>query len=322
MPTKPKRVQYRKATFLHPNKNLQHLLSAALRKFAQVHGRQQVTSPGGSEYRLINAHTSQLGMVFGDYFTYEAGTNKLLVHVDTAATSLNVKQIAPPQTDPRRRNEFLDDLLLFGVFNNHVVLMQSQAWQGRAFEGYLNWLLNEAGLMTGSDYVELSDVPPVEFRKRAANNDIKSISFRAPVMEVGEGTEGVAHEQAVVANRKIGADVIRSILGDDDFERLHLDRAAGGNLRVDLKITFDRSTTDAGQRALNGIARALRHIDLDDDEIRLEIPGIGSVKGSELKLTQVIQVEAHNGIVSPNDAFPKMASWILDLIQNRLVENG
>ncbi|TBR08824.1 MAG: hypothetical protein EPO47_07785 [Rugosibacter sp.] len=239
------------------------------------------------------------------------------------ARTLDVRQVAPRQTNPQKRSEFLDHLLLFAVFNNHVILMQSHAWQGKIFESYLNWFLGHANVVT-ANRVELSDVPPAAIRKKAATNDIKAISFRAPVIEIEDEQhldgQKTKPNNLVVTERKIGAEIIRSILGDDDFQRLQIDKAAGGNLRVDMKIFFDRETTTSGQKTLNNIARALRNTDLDDDDVRLEIPGVGTVKGSELKLTRVIPVQASNGIVPPDQVFPQMATWIHDLIKNQLVE--
>lgn len=323
--TKPKRLHYRKAVFLGGKaQNLQNLLIAALNKLAQVQLRRQPTSPGSSEYRLINDHTVQVAMIFGDFFTYEAGVNKLQVAVDPTAPALDVQKVAPKQTHPHKRSEFLDNLLFFACFNNHVVLMQSHAWQGKTFENYLNWLLNQAGLLAAGNRIELSDVPPPSIRNRAVSSDIKAISFRAPVVEIGDGDElsdavsGIS--QSIVAERKMGAELIRTILGNDEFEKLHLDKAAGGNLRVNMKITFDRSTTHGGQRALNGIARALRHTDLEDDDVRLDIPGVGSVKGSELKLTHIVNVQTNDGIVQPDQMFPLMAQWVHDLVKNKLID--
>lgn len=330
--TKTKRLHYRRADFLAGKSfNLQNLLTAALNNLSQVSLRQQPTSPGSTEFRLINDVVSQQSMLFGDFFTYESGANKLQVAVDPKAKALDVAQVAPRQTHPGKRSEFLDNVLFFAVFNNHVVLMQSHAWQANLLEGYLNWLLDQAGLLKVGNRVELSDVPSAKIRAKAASNDIKAISFRAPVVEVQEEESSEGHAStkrsrtastasSIVAERKLGAELIRSLLGDNEFDKLRLDGAAGGNLRVNMKITFERETTEVGQRTLNRIAKALSNVDLDDDAVRLDIPGVGTVKGTELKLTRRIDVQTSNGVVPPDQVFPQMATWIRDLLQNNLID--
>lgn len=321
-----KRLQYRKAVFLKSKGDLEHLVSSALRKLHMVADRQQEL--GEQDRRLINGHARRLQMEFGDLITYELGANKLLVALDTQVPSLNVKQIAPPVTEVGKRNEFLDSILYYGILDNHVVMLQSQPWMSRTFENHLNWLLATAAVLDPADRVELSDIPKPEVRRRAERQDVKAISLSAPVVEYearaaqSSGATRKHEREVVVPERKLGADVIRAVLGDDEFKRLRLDEAVGGNLRVDLRITFERSTTDAGQRVLNSLARAFRHVDFEPKDFELDVPGVGKIRGNELKLSESVSVEIVNGQPVPDSLFPQMHAWLKELIQNGFVEHG
>lgn len=317
-----RKLQYRKAIFLKSKSDLEKLLSAALRSFALVSDRQQRLSE--NDFRLINGHTRQMRMEFGDFINYELGTNKLLVKIDASVPELKIRQIAPPAGEAGH-NEFLDSILYYGIHGNHVVLMQSQVWQSRNFENYLNWLLQTAGVLDSNDRVELSDTPPPDIRKKAEKADVKTITLRAPVMDLAErvpaqDAKGKVQERVFVPEEKIGSDVIRSILGDDEFKKLHLERAADGNLKIELKITFDRNTTRDGQTALNNLARVFRHADFAADDFYLDVPGIGKISGDKLKLAEPIRVETVNGQVNPSDVFPKMQAWLMSLVERGLVE--
>jgi hypothetical protein len=205
---------------------------------------------------------------------------------------------------------------------NHVVILQSQAWQSRSFENHLNWLLARVGALAQGDYLELSDRPKAETRRKAERNDVKAITLRAPVVELQprESARTQRQDSVFVPFRRVGAEVIRAVLGNDEFEKLHLDRAAGGNLRVDLRITFERTTTDSGQQVMNALARVFRHADIEPEDFEIHVPGVGKIRGDELKLSEQIRVETNNGLVSPNALFPLMHDWLKSLIENGLVD--
>lgn len=322
---KHKVLHYRHAQFLQGANNLQHMLSAALAKLKHVGKRQEPLDPGNSELRLINHHRRELGMKFGNMLTYVRGTNKLLLTLDTDVEALDVGQLAPPPSRSGKRTEFLDSILYYGVMNNHVVLLQSMALRSRDYETHLNWLLQQAGVMDPEDRVELVDMPKPEVRRRAEAAPVKSIQLAAPIFEVGAEVHAPRKrsERKLVVKDGIGASMLRAILGDNDFDKLQLDEAAfDGNLRVNLEITYSRTTSDSGQHALNSIARAFRHVDtVDSEDLTFQIPGIGRVKGNELKISDTVIVRANSGAVDQNDLFPQMHKWLHGLIERRLVEH-
>ncbi|WNV05610.1 hypothetical protein RP726_04115 [Candidatus Methylospira mobilis] len=69
---------------------------------------------------------------------------------------------------------------------------------------------------------------------------------------------------------------------------------------------------------MDNIALAIRHI--DEDQVKLKLVGGGDVIGSQLKLSSPLRVEARDGIANPDDLFQKMRAWLLDLLENKIIE--
>lgn len=315
---KKKTLHYRRAEFLNSKSNLQNLLSAALSKLSLVIDREENLSNNLSFLRLINTYTKKLDLEFGDLVTYEVGTNKQLLTMNKRVSALNIQQLLPPKIN-NQSTEFLDGHLFYGIKDNHVIVMQSSL-RLKDLESHLNWLLWQSGVMNQNDRVELIDYPNQEIRKKIEKSaKVKSVSIGAPVLDTEfiDDKESTKKETVKVSKPGIGAKVIEAFLGHDEFKKLNLSDAIDGNLKVSLEITYDRTTSQGGQQVINSLARAFRHADADDYSITM--PGIGTLKGSDLKLSDSITVITNNGIVDANDLLVKMNSWLITLIERDLV---
>lgn len=315
---KSKVLHYRQAKFMQPGGNLESMVGAALEKLSLVD--QRLEHLQGDDYRLVNDSLQSMAMIFGNLMTFEEGTNKLLLDVDRKVKTLNVRQLPPPSIGGKK-SEFLDSVLYYGIKQNHVVLMQSAALKTKQFEQHINWLLREAKVIDTDDYVTLDDSPKPEAKKQLAKAHVKSVNIISP-LAAPEGYEPAA---ATISNAKRldvtpkgrAVDILRSLLGESELKKLPLTDALDANLRVSVSVTYNRTTTETGQRALDSIANLLRH--MDEDDVAIEVPGIGILRGSDLKLSESINIETFAGNVNQKDLFPKMHDWLKRLVEQRLI---
>lgn len=318
--TKTKALHYRYAHFLNGTGNLQNLLSRALKKLGLVEERLEFITQNRSEIRVINNHPVQVGMQFGNLVYFERGTNKILLSTDAKVAELDVAQIAPPALNGKP-SEFLDSIMYFGVRGNHLVLLQSNALNSKHLEVHLNWLLSAAEVLAIDDRLELIDAAKPNVRKAMENKPVKKVRFGSPFLDL----DGVIDQAAQVSKTErvrlmptgIGPAILKAVLGEDAFSKLQLQGAIDSNLKVALEITYDRTTTDGGQKALRSIARALRHV--DEEEVSLKIPGLGTVKGSDLKISDSIRVKSYNGMLDQNEVYPEMQTWLKSLLEQGVV---
>lgn len=312
---KTKTLHYRRANFVKGAANLQQLLRAALAKLHTVDMRIEGIDSG--EQRCINHHPIQMGMQFGNLLSFEPGTNKLLLSTNTRVPALDVAQIAPPPIKGVP-SEFLDAILYFGIQGNHVILLQSNALTTRQFEVHINWLLDAAGVLKPYGRVELVDTARPDIRRALEDQPIKRIKMGAPFLDLLSATSPEkTREHVRLEPQGIGVAILKSILSETAFAKLHLDKAIEGNLKVALEVSYDRSTTDGGQKVLHAIARELRHV--DEEDVAIVIPGLGTVKGSDLKLSDSRRIESHNGLLNQNEVFQAMHEWLRALLEAGMV---
>jgi len=322
--TKPKTLHYRRAQFLTPTRTLEDLLSAALRVNSLVANRIETVTAAG-DCRLINHTTNHRGLLCGNLITYEHGTNKLFLTVDSSQTAFPVAQMAPPELPNKKRTEFLDSILYFGVKGNHVILMQSSGLKGKQLEVYLNWFLSACGVLGTRNHLELVDHPPRMTTNQLASRPVKKVSYvSAMAQETAPDTPPNSTE--VKKEKKLrltpvgrAVDILKAALGLNEFERLKLDDALDGNLQVSLEVTYKRTTTQEGQKVINDIARALRNVDGDD--ISVQVPGLGTLKGNDLKLSKPIVIACHNGHINMPELFDEMHTWLLGLAEGDFLKD-
>jgi hypothetical protein len=317
-----KRVYCKKAVFLNPKDkpSLQAKLSEALTKLKKVGARKETLGEDDRYVRAVLYHRSYAGMLFGVLASYERGTHQLTVADDDDAEMLTVAQVAPPKNDDNKRQEFLEGVCYFGVSKNHFVLVPSRALGAKPTEHHVNWLLEHADMLGLENRVGLSDQIAQATRAKIRASHVKEVEIGAPLLEAHEvntkpGTPGTS-----VANFEyggLGMDILRQVLGDK-LDKMRLSDAADGNIEVTLKIRYKRTLTEKAHNVLDNIALAMRN--LDEDEVKLSLAGGGSVKGSELKLSAPITVGARDGIPNPDELFEKMREWLLQQIENQIIE--
>lgn len=143
--TKSKTLNYRKAEITDESKTLHSLLVEAMRRLPKPEDRSEEL--GKEEvYRLINQfkHTEQL--FFGQFVLYEKDASQPILSRNVAGNSsyyplkyLSMKDV--PKEFSGRGADFVNSILYFAVYGNHVILAPSQQVTIGAFEKYLSWLL-------------------------------------------------------------------------------------------------------------------------------------------------------------------------------------
>lgn len=318
-----KHVYCKKAVFLdsRDKPSLQAKLSEALSKLKKVGTRKETLGNDERNVRAVIYHRSYANMLFGVLASYERGTHQLTVADDDDAEMLSVAQVAPPKNDNNKRQEFLEGVCYFGVAKNHVVLVPSRALGAKPLEHHVNWILERTGLLGNNIRVGLSDEIAQVTRERIRASHVKEVEIGAPLID----TE-VAKQQPAIPGQSVtaiqyvglGMDMLRQILGADKVNNMRLADAVDGNIEVTLKIRYKRATTEKAHKFLDNIALAVRN--LDEDEVKLKLAGGGTIKGSELKLSAPISIQAQDGIPNPDELFEKMREWLIQQIENQIIE--
>lgn len=324
---KRKLLHYRRSSFMKPIGNtLQDLLEQALAKLTTV--SQRFESMGTEEEevwrRFINTHRSALGMEFGNLVLYAPDQARHMIAIDDAADELDIEQIAPGSSEDGKNRQFLESILYYGVRGNHVILLQSIALKARDLEIYLNWLLRKAGLIDDQNAVFLNNFVPQPAKDKLSKAEVRSVRLGTPLVDMPGRTDtvGVVKQGFEVKTTRFrpwgeGMDILR-LIAPERMKGLSVDDLqSASDLEVFVEVTYRRQADDKAKKLLNTLTTALRHV--GDDDLRIEFKG-GVMIGSELQVKALKSIVTYNGLVDPQDVFVAMQGWLLEILDQRLID--
>ncbi len=316
-----KRAYLKQAIFLNKKDSptIQAKLVQALKKLHRIGDRKEVLGEDQMYVRSVIYHRQYANMLFGIFASYERGTHQLTVAEDDDAETLAIEQVAPPKNADNKRREFLEGICYFGLLGNHVIVVQSNALGAKQIEHHINWLLNQSKVVAEGNAVGLSDQIAAATKEKIRNAHVKEVEIGAPFIQAQEVAPGEREitKDAAMTYSGLGLDMVRQLLGDR-LDAMKLTDALDGNIEVSLRIRYKQKTTEKAHNLLDNIALAIRH--LDEDQVKLNLVGGGNVIGSQLKLSTLIRVEAHDGVANPDELFERMRDWLLELLEKKIVE--
>lgn len=337
MATTTNKIIHYKRAVISGGGNLQEILNRIFDEASPAHKvgtRKEIINSDTNSFRVINHNRDYSGMLFFQMIMFEPGRSQAFIELNDEATSyaldaftnesLNRAETSKEQI--KFRKEFVDSLLYFGVYENHIVLIQASSLRARELEAHLGWLIASFGNVPVGTAIILQDQPSQETFDKIAAKPVRNIKLGTPISAQSEEnanspsgnvTLSEIDEDALSARKVkfhpsgLGADVIRAALGADWFNRLDLEEDLDeANLQVSLEITYMRKTTKVGQKILDNIATSLRHV--EEADIKIELEGGGSIKGKDLKLSGPISVsKLTNGLLDEGVLYHKMHGWLV-----------
>lgn len=338
-----KTLSYKRAHFTGVGNSaglrLSQLVASALSALPTVGQRRQPLGPADERpiWRLVGQFSQETEFVFGVLVQYAPGTNAVLVVDDADAGALTMEQMVAPLTDDGKRRELPEGMLFFAVLDNHVAIMQSTAMRSDHLEKHLQWLLHQSSAMQGTTTVQLTDQPPRQTIEMVRTNPVKSVSIgggfaplsalqppagnaastavgsATPVTTTSSVTAVASHGEARPNAENPVWSALKSLIGPSAASRLNLDELNESNIEYSLRITYKRSTTEEGERALETIGMALRNTEEVDCTVKLKDGS--TIRGADLKLAGSIKVTLYDGSPTPTDVYEAMRSWLLQKIE-------
>ena len=338
--TMNKTIHYKRAT-VSGGACLQDLLSEILDPQGQAgkasKRKESVNADDGS-FRVINHSREYSGVLFCQMIYFEPGKSQAFITIDDNADSytldaftndkLNEVPDEVAREQEKHRREFVDSLLYFGVFENHVVVLQSSALRSRELEAHLGWLVGTFGAESMVTVI-LSDQPSQETYERIAQSPVKKISIGTPVeTQVKEDeaqrdiTSNHSPDEQHLDAKKVkfypsgrAASILSAAIGADWFNRFDLeDDLDDANLQVSLEITYMRKTTKEGQKVLDNLAVSMRH--MSEEDVTVELKGGGTLKGPDLKMSGPVSIsKLENGLLDEGVLYHRMHAWLVSKIR-------
>jgi hypothetical protein len=322
-----KTVWYKKARFGSDGKgigtfDLQSLLTAALAKIADPTERLRAPATEGGQSMVINRHAKRLNMVVGQFISFTSGQQQPVVTIKKGVQEFDLTSIVASQSTTERK-EFLDGMGFFAVHGNHVLLAQSKALGSREFEAYLNWLLVETSKVLASDViVTIADQPSSETMRKTAQKQLRGVTVGTPLKPIAVAETGKRDHVLQYEASGEGFDTLRGLFGAKIFDKINLTEALDADnviVQVTIRVKGKRSVSGDTHKMLDALATAARHMSPDD--ISMEVQGVGTVKGDEIKIHKLVTVDvlAEGGLVKEDDLWQKLHEWLCDLLERKQV---
>lgn len=340
MTTKAKSIQktviYKRCNF-HvgvSGKTLKTLLEQALSKQTTVGQRRlNVADSDTPIYHVMGTPLCEpKGFVFGALMTYTPGTDPLFLVDDEQAFDVLIEKLKAPNTKDGKRREILESMMYFGVIQDHLVLMQSQALKAPQLEAYLQWFLHDAKVLAGDNTLQLVDTPSKAVReKMAKGSGVRTITLGGEVVPQSALTPAASATQAdstsqvsSVKSHSVSVvtsaaeehsgmlEALKKLLAPSQAAKIDFDKLTGSNIEMSVILRYNRETTEDGQKLMDTLGMAFRNT--DDVETVLDLKDGGQIRGADLKLNGKVKVTSYDGQLSAAEVFEGMRQWLLSKV--------
>lgn len=316
-----KNIFYKAANLYGGNnkKSLKDRLDEALKKLTTIGARRcnisNVDSPSFHLMWTPSINTSS-SFTFGTLMTYTPGKDPLFVIDDEEATHVQLEKYEVDRTEAGKRREVLESRMYFCVTGNHLAVLQTQHLKTDHLKDYINWILAKAECKTDEEYYVLSDVPPKNEQERLKKaKGVKSISFAhnvPPPSDMKGTTPDLFQSEEKDENVFISA--IKSLMGQSRDSVVDFSKLDNSNIKLDVRLTYERDTTDGGQALMDEIGEIFRNS--KSIEPTLELKDGGSIKGGMLKLDGAICLSSFDGQLDDSEVFEGLRSWLLKILKS------
>ncbi|MCX7251210.1 MAG: hypothetical protein NTX37_06890 [Burkholderiales bacterium] len=336
-----KSVLYKRVHFSAnvPGETLKSLVEEALKRYTTLGQRRMNISPDASTpvYHVISSpHCEPDGFVFGALMTYTPGMDPLYLVDDADAVEVLIEKLSIPHTEDGKRREVLESMMYFGIFGDHLVLMQSQALKAPQLEAYLRWLLHDSGTLAKNRAFQLIDTPSKAVReKMERGRGVKSITLNGEVVrppgrsgeqasldfndaESAHDTASVSVASSTAAEGNRWLEFMKSLIGPSRSSKIDFGKLDSANIEMSVVLKYKRSTTEEGQELMDSLGSVFRHTDDVDAKLMLKDGSI--IRGAQLKLNGIVGVTAYDGQLSAQEVYEEIRGWLLGKITSDEME--
>lgn len=324
--TRNRVLMYRRAKFLtHETRNLQQVIEAALKSCPKTGQRVlgATTSDGDNIKRVLNEHRKIGNTLGGVLYRYTPGQHQVVVAANSSAAEWPVEQVLPPTLSGSQKAEFVEGLLYFLVFENHIIVSQSAAFRIGQLEDYLSRFLRDLAKVTNeNEMVLFMDVPSESIRQKGLSH-VRAVRFDVPMSQSVPVPQSPSVKQRkevfskVLNTRKFP--VMEQILMAFGMELptagLTHEDAEDVEMRVELRVG-GRQPEDANA-LLDQVGNLFAG--LEDRDYEVELKDGAKLKGSDLVVKKTASVEAIGGVPSTSSVWKEMARYLKELQESKRV---
>lgn len=306
-----KKVYYRKCVITECSETLQALVKKAL-SLTEASDRQEKLNEEEEVFRLINQHSSCRGMTCCQMLLVDPGASQPVMVYDNIEGGYKIDAVKTTELsneELRRNSDFVNSMLYFGVKENELVIMPSQALTIRALEAYLVWLLGEKlKLISDESRLALLKSSSSRAEELIMVDPVKSIEIGSAIVKL----DSASHNDTYIAKDQfnVGVDALKAMAGKYFSENWLKNITDEANLKARIIISYSRSTDECGRDLLNKLGTTLRNLDEADVKVTLQNGAV--ISGDDLNLsTKFLISKTERGLYVTSELYSQMANWLI-----------
>lgn len=266
------------------------------------------------DFYVLNEAAMFKNMFYGELMYVEKDKRQTILKVEKDVSIYKQRQVTVDDFSHKdfigHDKEFVENTLYFGVFENHVVVIQSTSLKINRLSDYLNYILGESKTdLLGDSIILFQDKPSEEAKKILAKTPAKTVKVSQQILATPVGNNS---SESVLGFKSAGFtfDSKQSGLWTSIAKHFKLDKQAASKLKdtledesiyVDVVLRRKRggnkTLSESGQDLMNTIATSFANLADEDFEIGLQ--GGGKLTAKDYRLSDKIKLEAfNNGINS------------------------
>lgn len=320
MPIVSKSLHYRQCRWAHSGSQLYTVLSTALNG-RKVGRRVQFLGDPNADHpacRLVNIHAAFGTGVAGSVIEWTKDQGRPFIPEGDDMDQLDVELM------PADKRRFVEGMAFFFVRGNHAIIAPSKALGTSKVISHWEWLIEQARAVPDNQSFHLAEVAPDRRQLESLLQGVRSVQFSLqPELQDGASTQ-IARESATFsASRGLLKRIMAWVeeTGGDGIEPARMVQAlASPHIRATVNIAYDGRMPDGGAPMLDTLARFVSEI--DEAAFKIAVPNHGDLTDDQLRLRQVVRVQATEGQPNRGELWTYMSDWLEGLIQGGTVREN
>lgn len=312
---KSKTAYYKKA-IIKGDKKLSSLLNKAFvgkqARFNKPSSRHFSPNANTQDFFVLNEVSTLNNMFYGELVYIERDKYQTILKVEKDVSLYTQQTVTVDDIQltgfENHEKEFVENTLYFGVFENHVVIIQSSSVRVNKLRDYLNYILGEdqADFLDGS-IILFQDKPSREAKDLLADSPAKAVKISqqiraTPVTSSPTNNSSSSSSTVGFKSTSFTFDSNQSGIWSSIVKHLKLDKQTASklkdtleddNLYVDVilrrKQGGSKAISESGQELMNSIATSFSN--LADEDFEIELQDGGKLTGEQYRLSKKIKVE-------------------------------
>lgn len=304
------KTAYYKRAIIKGDKKLGNLLQKA---FIDSTARHKIPSlrhfhpnTNSEDFYVLNEASMLENMFYGELMFVEKDKRQTILKVEKDVSIYKQRQVTVDDFSHKdfigHDKEFVENTLYFGVFEDHVVVIQSTSLKINRLSDYLNYILgeNQADVLEDS-IILFQDKPSEKAKKVLAQTPAKTVKISQQILAT---PVGVNSSEPVLGFKSAGFtfDSKQSGLWTSIAKHLKLDKLAKAKLKdtledesiyVDVVLRRKRggnkTLSESGQDLMNTIATSFAN--LTDEDFEIGLKGGGKLTAKDYRLSDTIKLE-------------------------------